>query len=185
MMIMIGGLQVKPEISFPEKPALKEICLKMRKTFLWWKRKSGRRWIVEKANIPFSVKQKPRFSFPLFAALLRSLIDYAASGKWWWWWLYWNVLIMEWFADKVFRKISWLKRLVKICIYFFVEQIIVQFFKDLLSFGKKLSLFFNFWHSKTEDLYIIGAVCHVFAFFSATGLPDWSPPDDPARPCRP
>ena len=45
------------------------------------KRKSGRRWIVEKANIPFSVKQKPRFSFPLFAALLRSLIDYAASGK--------------------------------------------------------------------------------------------------------
>ena len=25
--------------------------------------------IVEKANIPFSVKQKPRFSFPLLAAL--------------------------------------------------------------------------------------------------------------------
>ena len=49
------------------------------------KRKSGRRWIVEKANIPFSVKQKPRFSFPLLAALLRSLIDYAAS---------WQMMIM-------------------------------------------------------------------------------------------
>ena len=41
--------------------------------------------IVEKANIPFSVKQKPRFSFPLLAALLRSLIDYAAS---------WQMMIM-------------------------------------------------------------------------------------------
>ena len=26
-------------------------------------------------------------------------------------------------------------------------------------------------------------VCHVFLIFFI--LPDWSPPDDPARPCRP
>ena len=41
--------------------------------------------------------------------------------------------------------------------------------------------------ASTCVLYTCQHVCllHVLDYYSKTCLPDWSPPDDPARPCRP